>query len=181
MSKYKVGAYVRLSKDDNYTESDSIMNQKSMIEDFIKENNEFELVEFYIDNGYTGTKFDKPAFIQMCFDIVKKKINCVIVKDMPRFGRDSGWVKVYLGEEFPKQNIRFISINDKLDSFKNNNYTDSLEFALLNLTYEHYAIDISKKVIAVKHFQQEKGDFIGVSAPFGCLKDPEDCHKFINS
>lgn len=179
MSKYKVGAYVRLSKDDNYIESDSIDNQKSMIENFIKENNKFELVEFYIDNGYTGTNFDRPAFVQMCFDIAKKKINCVIVKDMSRFGRDSGWVKVYLGEEFTKRNIRFISINDKLDSFKDANYTDSLEFALLNLTYEHYAIDISEKVTAVKHFQQEKGDFIGVSAPFGYLKDPKDCHKFI--
>ena len=110
---YKVGAYVRLSKDDNYNESDSIDNQKSIIKDYIKDNSDFELVDYYVDNGYTGTNFDRPAFVKMCFDIVKKKINCVIVKDMSRFGRDTGWVKVYLGEEFPKHNIRFISINDK--------------------------------------------------------------------
>ena len=179
MSKYKVGAYVRLSKDDSYNESDSIDNQKSIIKDYIKDNSDFELVNYYVDNGYTGTNFDRPAFVKMCFDIVKKKINCVIVKDMSRFGRDTGWVKVYLGGEFPKHNIRFISINDKLDSLKDSNYTDTLEFALLNLTYEHYAVDISEKVSAVKHLQQKKGDFIGVSAPYGYLKDPNDCHKFI--
>lgn len=176
---YKVGAYVRLSKDDNYNESDSIDKQKSIIKDYIKENSDFELVDYYVDNGYTGTNFDRPAFVKMCFDIVKKKINCVIVKDMSRFGRDTGGVKIYLGEEFPKHNIRFISINDKLDSLKDSNYTDTLEFALLNLTYEHYAVDISEKVSAVKHLQQKKGDFIGVSAPYGYLKDPNDCHKFI--
>ena len=179
MSKYKVGAYVRLSKDDSYNESDSIDNQKSIIKDYIKENSDFELVDYYVDNGYTGINFDRPAFVKMCFDIVKKKINCVIVKDMSRFGRDTGWVKVYLGEEFPKHNIRYISINDKLDSLKDSNYTDTLEFALLNLTYEHYAVDISEKVSAVKHLQQKKGEFIGVSAPYGYLKDPNDCHKFI--
>ncbi|MBQ7140518.1 MAG: recombinase family protein [Bacilli bacterium] len=179
MVKYKVGAYIRLSKDDNYSESDSIKNQKSIIKNYIKGNEEFELVNYYVDNGYTGTNFNRPEFVQMCFDIVKKKINCVIVKDMSRFGRDSGWVKVYLGESFPEHNIRFISINDKLDSLKTKNYTDSLEFALLNLTYEYYAIDISNKVATIKHMQQDKGDFIGVSAPYGYLKDPEDCHKFI--
>lgn len=179
MLEYKVGAYVRLSRDDNYTESDSINNQKNIINGYIEENNEFELVDYYIDNGYTGCNFDRPAFVQMCLDIVKKKINCVIVKDLSRFGRDSGWVKVYLGETFPKYNVRFISINDKLDSLESNNFTDNLEFSLLNIIYEHYAIDISEKVTSVKHMQQEHGDFIGVSAPYGYLKNPEDCHKFI--
>ena len=179
MIKYKVAAYIRLSKDDNYAESDSINNQKNIIEDYIKDNDDLELVDYYIDNGYSGTNFNRPSFATMCLDIVKKKINCVIVKDMSRFGRDYGWIKVYLGETFPENNIRFISINDKLDSLRNENYTDSLEFALLNITYEHYAIDISKKVSAVKHMQQNKGDFIGVSAPYGYLKDPNDCHKFI--
>ena len=179
MSKYKVGAYVRLSKDDNYSETDSINNQKSIIRDYIEENGDLELVEYYVDNGYTGTNFNRPGFAQMCFDIVKKKINCVIVKDISRFGRDIGWVKVYLGETFPEHNIRFISINDKIDSLKNQKYTDSLEFALLNIIYEQYSIDISKKVSTVKHMQQTRGDFIGISAPYGYLKDPNDRHKFI--
>lgn len=179
MSIYKVGAYVRLSKDDNYTESDSVYNQKNIIRDYIKENSEFELIDYYIDIGFTGCNFDRPAFAQMCLDIAKQKINCVIVKDLSRFGRDSGWVKTYLGETFPKYNVRFISINDNLDSLNNNNFTDNLEFSLLNIIYEHYAVEISEKVTAIKHMQQEKGDFIGVSAPFGYLKDSEDCHKFI--
>ena len=117
--------------------------------------------------------------MQLCFDIAKKKINCVIVKDLSRFGRDSGWCKVYLSETFNEYNIRFISINDKLDNYKNPNFTDDLEFSLLNLVYEQYAVDISNKVSSVKHMQQEKGDFIGVSAPYGYLKDPKDYHKFI--
>lgn len=100
--KYKVGAYVRLSKDDSYSETDSINNQKNIIRDYIEENDEFEFVDYYVDNGYSGTNFNRPAFAQMCFDIVKKKINCVIVKDMSRFGRDIGWVKVYLSDTFPK-------------------------------------------------------------------------------
>ncbi len=179
MMKYKVAAYVRLSKDDKYTESNSINNQKNVIKEYINNNSDLDLVDYYVDNGYSGTNFNRPSFATMCLDIVKKKINCVIVKDMSRFGRDYGWIKVYLGETFPEHNIRFISISDNLDSIKNENYTDSLEFALLNIAYEHYAIDISEKVSAVKHMQQNKGDFIGVSAPYGYLKDPNDCHKFI--
>lgn len=179
MVKYKAAAYVRISKDDKYTESNSINNQKNVIKEYINNNSDLDLVDYYVDNGYSGTNFDRPSFATMCLDIVKKKINCVIVKDMSQFGRDYGWIKVYLGETFPENNISFISINDKLDSIRNENYTDSFEFALLNITYEHYAIDISKKVSTVKHMQQSRGDFIGVSAPYGYLKDPNDCHKFI--
>ena len=73
MEKWKVGAYIRLSKDDYYSESDSIKNQKSIIKIYITGNEEFELVNYYVDNGYTGTNFNRPEFVQMCFDIVKKK------------------------------------------------------------------------------------------------------------
>lgn len=179
MSKYKVGAYIRLSRDDKYSESDSIENQKIIIDQYVKDHDDFEIVDYYIDNGFSGANFDRPEFVQLCFDIAKKKINCVIVKDLSRFGRDSGWCKVYLSESFPEYNVRFISINDKLDNYDNPNFTDDLSFSLLNVVYEHYAVDISQKVSAVKHMQQEKGDFIGVSAPYGYLKDPKDCHKFI--
>ena len=86
--KYKVAAYIRLSKDDNYSESNSINNQKSIIKEYISNNNDLELFDYYIDNGYSGTNFNRPSFATMCFDVVKKKINCVIVKDMSRFGRD---------------------------------------------------------------------------------------------
>jgi len=179
MIRYIVGAYIRLSQDDNYNESDSINNQKKIIEQFINEHEEFELGGYYIDNGYSGTNFDRPDFIKLCFDIAKDKINCVIVKDLSRFGRDSAWVKIYLGETFPKYNVRFISINDHLDNLNDLNFTDDLEFSLLNLIHEQYAVDISKKISTVKHMQQKKGEFIGVSAPYGYLKNPDDCHKFI--
>ena len=170
MPKYKVGAYIRLSRDDKYSESDSIDNQKKVIEQFVKGNDEFEIINYYIDNGFSGANFNRPEFVQLCFDIAKKKINCVIVKDLSRFGRDSGQCKVYLSEIFNEYNVRFISINDKLDNFENPNFTDDLESSLLNLVYEQYAVDISKKVSSIKHMQQEKDDFIGVSAPYGYLK-----------
>ena len=177
--KYKVAAYIRLSKDDNYTESDSINNQKNIIKKYIDTKDNLELVDYYIDNGYTGTNFDRPAFVKMCLDIVNNKINCVIVKDLSRFGRNMGWMKIYLGETFPEYNIRFISINDNLDSQTNPNYTDELDFSLHALIYEQYSIDISKKVKSVKHMQQSRGDFIGVSAPYGYIKDSNDCHKVL--
>ena len=179
MSKYKVGAYIRLSRDDKYSESDSIDNQKKTINNYIKEHDDFELVNYYVDNGFSGSNFSRPGFSKLYSDIEKKKINCVIVKDLSRFGRDVGWCNVYLSELWPKYNVRFISIIDKLDSYKNPNFTDELEFSIFNIVYEQYAIDISKKVSSVKHMQQAKGDFIGVSAPYGYLKDPNDCHKFI--
>ena len=179
MSMYKVAAYIRLSKDDNYTESDSINNQKNIIKKYIDTKDDLDLVDYYIDNGYTGTNFDRPAFVKMCLDIVNNKINCVIVKDLSRFGRNMGWMKIYLGETFPEYNIRFISINDNLDSQTNPNYTDELDFSLHALIYEQYSIDISKKVKSVKHMQQSRGDFIGVSAPYGYIKDSNDCHKVL--
>ena len=179
MYSYKVAAYIRLSKDDNYTESDSINNQKNIIKKYIEEKDEFEVVDYYIDNGYTGTNFNRPAFVKMCLDIVNNKINCVIVKDLSRFGRNMGWMKIYLGETFPEYNIRFISINDNLDNQINPNYTDELDFSLHALIYEQYSIDISKKVKTVKHLQQSRGDFIGVSAPYGYIKDSNDCHKVL--
>ena len=133
MSNYNVGAYIRLSRDESYSDSDSIDNQIKLA-DYYCENNDLKIVEKYIDNGYSGTTFDRPGFQDLLRDIDCGLINTVIVKDLSRLGRDTGWVKVYLGEEFPKHTIRFISINDKIDSFKDSNYTDTLEFALLNLT-----------------------------------------------
>ena len=115
----------------------------------------------------------------MCFDIVKKKINCVIVKDMSRFGRDSGWVKIYLGETFPEHNIRFISINDEIDSLKNPRFVTSIAVPLKNLMNDQYARDISEKVRSTLKIKQLNGEFIGVTAPYGYLKNPKDKHKFI--
>lgn len=89
MSKYKVGSYIRLSRDESYSNSDSIDNQIKLTDFYCKETN-LEVIDKYIDNGYSGANFDRPEFVQLCFDIAKKKINCVIVKDLSRFGRDSG-------------------------------------------------------------------------------------------
>ena len=89
---------------------------------------------------------------------------------MSRFARNYAWCQIYLGERFPSNNVRFISVNDNLDSLENPNYTDKLEFVLLNLVYEHYVIEASEKVTTIKRMQQKNGDYLGVSAPYGYIK-----------
>ena len=78
MSKYKVGAYIRLSRDDKYSESDSIENQKIIIDQYVNEHDDFEIVDYYIDNGFSGANFDRPEFVQLCFDIAKRKLTVVL-------------------------------------------------------------------------------------------------------
>ena len=156
MLKYKVGAYVRLSNNDKFNDNNSIDNQKLIIEQYVKEHDNLELVDYYIDNGYTGSNFERPEFWNLYDDILKEKINCIIVKDLSRFGRDSGWCNVYLNELVIKHNTRFIAINDNIDSFDNPNFTDELRFSILNLAYEQYAVEISKKITSIKRMQQER-------------------------
>ena len=177
MEKTLVGAYIRLSRESDYSDSNSISNQCMIIEEFCKHAN-LKIVDYYIDDGYTGTNFDRPAFKRLFNDIDDKKINCIIVKDLSRFGRNSGWVQVYLDELLPMIGVRFISINDNLDS-KTTNISDSMEAKFLSFAYEYHAIENSKKIKQLKHMQQKNGDYIGVSAPYGYLKDPNDNHKLI--
>ena len=136
--KWNVAVYLRVSKEvDDLCETNSLDNQKLIIENFVNNNQDLVIKDYYIDNGYTGTNMERPALEQMMDDIHNGKINCVIVKDMSRFARNYAWCQIYLGERLPSNNVRFISINDNLDSLENPNYTDKLEFVLLNLVYEH--------------------------------------------
>lgn len=178
--KWNVAVYLRVSKEvDDLCETNSLDNQKLIIENFVNNNRDLVNKDYYIDNGYSGTNMERPALEQMMGDIHNGKINCVIVKDMSRFARNYAWCQIYLGERFPSNNVRFISVNDNLDSLENPNYTDKLEFVLLNLVYEHYAIEASEKVKTIKRMQQKNGDYLGVSAPYGYIKDPNDGHKVL--
>ena len=176
--KWRVGAYTRVSRDSEYSESYSIDNQLSFINRYCIKNN-LEIVETYIDDGYSGTNFNRPGFCKMLRDAREGIINCIIVKDLSRFGRNAGWTQVYLSELLPELKVRFISIIDNIDSNDREEYYDELDVKFTAMIYEYYAIEGSKKVKQIKHMQQLNGQYIGVSAPYGYLKDPLDSHKLV--
>lgn len=181
MQKYKVGAYLRLSKEEfnNEKESNSITNQKLIIDNYLKEHKEYKLVDYYIDDGYSGTTFDRPQYKRMLKDIVEGKVNTIIVKDLSRFGRNHIESDNYIENILPGYNVRFISIIDEIDSFKNRKSVSSIEIPLKNLMNDEYARDISEKVKSTLRIKQLNGEFIGVTAPYGYLKNSKDKHKFI--
>lgn len=154
--KWKVGIYARVSRDSEYSESDSIDNHLSLVRRYCINNN-FDIVETYIYDGYSGTNFYRPGFCKMLNDVRDGIINCIIVKDLSRFGRNMGWVQVYLSDLLPELKVGFISINDNIDSNDSEEYYDELNVKLIAMMYEHYAIEGSKKVKQIKHMQQLSG------------------------
>lgn len=171
MNKYKAGAYIRISKEEysDEKESNSVINQKQLINIYIKNNVNLELVDFYIDDGYSGTNFNRPAFKELLKDIVNEKINTIIVKDLSRFGRNRIEVDNYLENIFPLYNVRFISIGDNIDSL---NYTnDNITIPIKSLMNDLYAKDISIKVKTALDVKRKNGEFIGSFAPYGYIKD----------
>ena len=180
MQQYKVAGYVRLSKEDKIKdESNSITNQKDIINSYIKNNDEFELTDFYIDDGYSGTTFDRPEFKRMIKDITEDKVNTIIVKDLSRFGRNHIEADNYIENFLPGYNVRIISINDNIDTLKLPKSNAYIEIPLKNLMNDCYVRDISEKVKSTLKVKQQNGDFIGTFAPYGYLKDPKDKHKLI--
>ena len=139
MKTFKVAMYLRLSKeDDKNIESESITNQKVMLTEFINNSEDLELISTRVDDGYSGSDFERPAFKEMIKDIENRKINCIVVKDFSRFGRDFIEVGRYLEEIFPLMNVRFISVNDNYDSFKSRESTDNLIIPFKNLINDSY-------------------------------------------
>ena len=180
MQQYKVAGYVRLSKEDKIKdESNSITNQKAIIKSYIKNNSEFKFIDFYIDDGYSGTTFDRPEFKRMIKDITEDKVNTVIVKDLSRFGRNHIEADNYIENFLPGYNVRIISVIDNIDTLKSPKFTAYIEIPLRNLMNDYYARDISEKVKSTLKVKQQNGDFIGTFAPYGYLKDPKDRHKLI--
>lgn len=174
---WKTALYMRLSRDDgDKPESDSIANQRSFLESYLKQHPELQLVRHYIDDGYTGTNFNRPEFQTMISDIQKGAINCVIVKDLSRFGRDYIDTGHYLERFFPELGVRFISINDNIDS---SNGPHDMLLPFKNVFNEQYARDISRKVKTAIQTKQCSGAFIGAFASYGYHKDPADHNKLI--
>ena len=180
MQKFKTAGYIRLSKEDRIKdESNSVTNQKAIIDSYVKKSEDLELVDFYIDDGYSGTTFDRPEYKRMFKDIVDGQVNTVIVKDLSRFGRNHIQSDDYIENILPGYNVRFISIIDDIDSYKNPKSVNSIAVPLKNLMNDQYARDISEKVRSTLKIKQLNGEFIGVTAPYGYLKNPKDKHKFI--
>ena len=175
---YKVAMYIRLSKEDEdkKEESGSVTNQRSIILSFIKEN-KLNLINTYIDDGVSGTTFDRPSFNNMINDIKNKKINMVITKDLSRLGRDYIQTGYYLEKFFPENRIRYISLLDGIDTGVESTNNDITPFkAIMN---DMYAKDISKKITSVKRDKQRKGLFIGGRPAYGYKMHSTEKNKII--
>lgn len=176
---YKAGAYVRLSVLNGHREnSDSIENQEAMLRAYIAGDPSLSLYSVYSDNGETGVNFARDDFERLLDDIRMGNVDCVIVKDLSRFGRNYIEAGEYLEKIFPFMGVRFIAVNDGYDSLDPSTL-DSLTINLKNLVNDVYARDISQKICPVLRGKQERGEFIGAWAAYGYLKDPEDKHRLI--
>src|SRR5574344_51230 len=172
--QYLCGGYDRLSDADNKVdESSSIQSQKMIIDAFAKFNN-FNIIKHYVDDGYSGGNFERPAFKEMIRDIELGKINCVITKDLSRLGREMYKTGRYIEEYFLEKGVRYIAINDSFDS----NIGDSMLGIRLGVN-DLYLRDVSKKVRTSFRAKQNKGDYIGSLPLYGYIKDPNDKHKLI--
>lgn len=175
---YSVGLYIRLSREDeNKTDvSESITNQKSLLLQYVKENN-LRVYDIYIDDGYSGTTFDRPGFNRLINDIENKLVNMVITKDMSRLGRDYIKTGYYLEKYFPEHNIRYIAITDNIDTYLDNSNNDIAPFkAIMN---DYYAKDISKKIKSSLRAKQKEGKWVGSRCPYGYDKDIDNKNHLV--
>lgn len=182
---YEAADYLRLSKEDgdfslsnDKLESDSISSQRAIIERFVAQNPNIKLVAEFCDDGYTGTNFDRPDFQRMMEAVKAGKINCVIVKDLSRFGRDYIDAGKYIEKIFPQLGVRFIAVNDNYDSL-NHSTGDSLVLPVKNFLNDSYSRDISIKVRSSFESRRQDGEFIANYTAYGYLRDPENKNKLV--
>ena len=176
---YSTGAYVRLSVlDGPQCDSDSIENQEALVRAYVESDPSLSLFSVYSDNGETGVDFERDDFERLLDDIRAGKVDCVIVKDLSRFGRNYIEAGEYLEKIFPFMGVRFIAVNDGYDSI-DPAASDSLSMHLKNLVNDVYARDISQKICPVLQEKQERGEFIGNWAAYGYLKSAEDKHRLV--
>ena len=176
---WNTALYIRLSRmDGDNLESDSVTNQRKLLNDYIDEHDEFVGVEEFIDDDWTGTNFNRPGFQRMMDEIENGKINCVIVKDLSRFGRNYIEAGKYLEHILPSYNCRIVSVIDELDSFKDTDAALGLMVRIKNLIHDQNSQDISKKVRETKNMLRKEGKYIS-QPPFGYKRDPNDRYKLV--
>lgn len=175
---YNVGIYIRLSRedDDKTYESESITNQKSLLLQYANENN-LRVYDIYVDDGYSGTNFERPGFKKLINDIEHGRINMVITKDMSRLGRDYIGTGELVEKYFPAHNVRYIAVTDNIDTFLDSSNNDIAPFkAIMN---DFYAKDISKKIKSSLKAKMKEGKFVSGRTPFGYSQDPENKNHLV--
>lgn len=177
---YLADLYIRLSKEDgDKAESNSISNQRDLIYSFLKEKEDIQVYEEKIDDGYSGVGFNRPALISMLEDVKQGKVNCIIVKDLSRFGRNYIETGRYIQQIFPFMGVRFIAINDHYDSEHMDSQTDNIILPFKNLMNDSYSRDISIKVRSQIEVRQKRGDYIGSFPVYGYFRDQERKGKLV--
>ncbi len=175
---YNVAVYIRLSIEDRLYKngSDSLSNQRELIYDYLEGKSDMKIYGVYCDNGETGTNFEREDFQRMMYDVYNGKVNCIVVKDLSRFGREYIEAGDYLDRIFPLIGVRFIAINDHYDNKVN---PFDITVPIKNIINTLYARDLSRKSAAALRMKQANGEFIGTYAAYGYLKSPENKHKII--
>lgn len=182
---YYAAIYLRLSKEDGDTssgekkESNSIANQRKLIEDYLNKHPEITLVQEFCDDGYTGANFDRPDFQRMMEQVKQRKINCIIVKDLSRFGRDYIDSGKYIEKIFPSLGIRFIAINDNYDSAQSQQAGNEIILPFKNLINDSYSRDISIKIRSNLDIKRRNGEFVGSHVVYGYRRSEEDKNKLV--
>ena len=172
--------YLRLSRDDgDKEESNSITGQRELLRDFIRTRPELREYAVRIDDGFTGSNFERPSFKKMLEDVKAGRTNCIIVKDLSRFGRNYLDAGEYIEKIFPFLGVRFIAVNDNYDSLGGKNASDELIIPFKNLINEAYCRDISVKVRTQLEVKRKSGQYIGAFAVYGYLKDETDKNRLV--
>ncbi|HJJ18345.1 MAG TPA: recombinase family protein [Clostridiaceae bacterium] len=177
---FRVGLYIRLSREDgDKEESSSVTNQREILKRYVSEQENFFIVKEYVDDGYTGTNFDRPGFKRMIEDIEAGIIDTVITKDLSRLGRERLGVGHYTEIYFPEHNVRYIALLDNIDTYFDAGMNDMAPFK--GVINDMYVRDISKKIRSSLIERKKAGNFLGVTAPYGYQKDPNNkFHLIIN-
>ena len=179
---WRIAVYIRLSREDGNDESLSVTNQKKIINEYLESffEEEFTLVDHYVDDGLTGTDYDRPDFRRMVHDMEAGKVNCIICKNLSRMFRNYSDQGYFLEKVFPLHNVRFITVSDpKVDSYLHPETIHGLEVPINGLMNDRFAAKTSLDVRATFATKRRKGEFIGAFAPYGYKKDPENKNALI--
>ena len=176
---WRAALYIRLSVEFNGKRGDSLETQRQIMEAYLTLCPDIEIVGIYTDNGVTGRTFEREAFQRMLHDVEDGKVDCIVVKDLSRLGRNTIDTGYYIEKFFPLHHVRFISVNDQYDSEDSENSANHLIVPLKNMINEAYAADISKKVKAQQNQAMRDGEFVGARPPYGYKKDPGNCHRLL--
>ena len=175
---YQAAIYARLSREDNLSNSDSIENQIALLERYIDARPYLQLADIFADNGFTGTDFERPEWQRLMEAVQQRKINCIIVKDLSRLGRNYIETGEFLEKICPFFGIRFIAVNDNFDT-DTAEANGQLSVSLSNIINDYYAKDISRKVTSALRSKMEKGEYIGSWEKYGYVKSPENKNQLI--